>query len=129
MEPAKTGPIKGENISLPDMVEYDSSAATKSATPLNPYAMYRKPLVSNILENAERITTLSRVSTGIMPSAKNPERISAVWIPAVADATADIVIAEICVAVSKPNPNTIPVTKEERSEEHTSELQSPVHLV
>ncbi len=108
---ASIGPVNGGSISVSVIVEYDSNKAINRATLLSAYAMYRKPLVSNILENADRITILSSVSTGIMPSAKNPERINAVWIPAVADTTADIVIAEICVAVSKPRPKTIPVQR------------------
>lgn len=113
IDTAKTGPIHSGSTFVPIIVEYDSNEATIMARPLNAYAIYLKPVVSNILENAERRTTLSSVSIGIIPRAKNPERINAVWIPAVADATADMVIAEICVAVSKPKPNTSPVTKEE----------------
>ena len=57
--------------------------------------MYLNPLVPSVLENAERKMTLSNVSTGIIPRAKNPARTRAIWTPAVADATADKVIAEI----------------------------------
>ena len=57
--------------------------------------------------------TLSNVSTEIIPAAKKPDKINAVCTPVVADATADKVMAEICVAVSNPNPNTTPVTRAE----------------
>lgn len=56
---------------------------------------------------------LSKVSVEIIPNAKNPAKIKAVWTPIVADATTNNVIAEICVAVSNPRPNTNPVTSAE----------------
>src|SRR5205823_3560726 len=92
---ARIGPVKGGNMSEWVMTEYDSNAAILRATPLNAYAMYLNTLVLNILENAERRTTLSRVSTGIIPIAKNPASINATCTPTVAEATADNVIAEI----------------------------------
>jgi hypothetical protein len=49
------------------------------------------------------------VSIGIIPIAKNPAKINATCTPSVAEATADNVMAEICVAVSNPKPNTTPV--------------------
>ena len=77
------------------MTEYDSIAAIVMASPLNAYAIYLNALVLNILENAERSTTLSSVSTGIIPIAKNPASINATCTPSVAEATADNVRAEI----------------------------------
>src|SRR5256885_16767886 len=113
MVTARAGPAHSGNMFLLVTVPYDSRDAMVTAAPLRAYAMYLKPLVLNILENAERRMILSKVSTGIIPIAKNPARINAVWIPAVADATADKVIADICVAVSKPKPKTKPMTRAE----------------
>ncbi len=92
---------------------YDSKAAIVKATPLNAYDRYVKPLVLNILENAERRNTLSKVSTGIKPKAKNPASMSATYTPSVAEATTDNVTADIWVALSNPIPKTNPVTKAE----------------
>jgi hypothetical protein len=110
---AKTGPVKLGNTSELQMTEYDSIAAIAKASPLNPYAIYVNRLVLNILENAERRTTLSNVSTGIIPKAKNLARIRATCIPRVADAATVNVNADIWVAVSKPSPNTRLVTRAE----------------
>jgi hypothetical protein len=82
---ARIGPVKSGNMSDLLITEYDSIAAIAKASPLNAYAIYVKPLVLNILENAERRTKLSNVSTGIIPKAKNPARISATCIPSVAE--------------------------------------------
>lgn len=92
---ANTGPVNGDKIFVLVMTEYDSIAAIVKASPLNAYAIYVKPLVLNILENAERRTTLSNVSTGIIPRAKNPARISATCTPSVADAATVNVNADI----------------------------------
>ncbi len=91
----KTGPVNGGNMFELDITEYDSIAAIVKASPLNAYAIYVKPLVLNILENAERRTTLSNVSIGIIPIAKNPARISATCTPSVADAATVNVNADI----------------------------------
>ena len=100
-------------MSEPVITEYDSIAAIVRATPLSAYAIYLNALVLNILENADRRTTLSSVSTGIIPMAKNPASINATCTPSVAEATADNVRAEIWVAVSNPKPNTKPVIRAE----------------
>lgn len=92
---AKTGPVNGGKMFELLITEYDSIAATAKASPLNAYAIYVKPLVLNILENAERRTTLSKVSIGIIPEAKNPARISATCTPSVADAATVSVNADI----------------------------------
>src|SRR5919204_1830292 len=92
---AKMGPVNGGKISELLMSENDSIAAIVKATPLKAYAIYLNTLVSNILANAERRTTLSRVSTGIIPIAKNPASTNATCTPNVADATADNVRTEI----------------------------------
>ena len=72
-----------------------------------------KPLVLNILENAERRTTLSKVSTGIKPKAKNPASISATCYSKRLGGDTDNVNADIWVAVSNPIPKANPVTKAE----------------
>ena len=87
-----TGPIYS-GISMLYIVEYVSAAATVRATPLNAYDMYVKTLVLSIFENAERTNT--NVSTSIIPMAKKTARLIAIWTPSVADATADIVNADI----------------------------------
>ena len=92
---AKTGPVKSGNRFELLMTAYDSIAAIAKASPLNAYAIYVNPLVLNILENAERRATLSNVSTGIIPKAKNPARIRATCIPSVADAATVNVNADI----------------------------------
>ena len=48
-----------------------------------------------------------------MPIAKNPARTNATHTPNAPEATADQVMAEICVAVSNPKPKTSPVIKED----------------
>jgi len=77
------------------IVEYVSAAATVRATPLNGYDMYIKTLVLSIFENAERTNIPSNESTSIIPVAKKTARLIAIWTPSVADATADIVNADI----------------------------------
>jgi len=92
---ANTGPVNGGKIFVLVMTEYDSIAAIVKASPLNAYAMNVKPLVVNILENAERRTALSNVSIGIIPRAKNQARISATCTPRVAEAATVNVNADI----------------------------------
>lgn len=72
--------------------------------------MYLNPLVLKIFENADLSNMLSMVSRGIIPIAKKPANTNDICTPTVAEATADSETADICVTVSKPNPNTIPVT-------------------
>src|SRR5581483_8114620 len=64
---ASAGPSHSGIISVPARIEYDTIAATDSATPLSAYDRYLKPFVLNILENADRSTKLSSVSSGIIP--------------------------------------------------------------
>ena len=82
-------------MSILYIVEYVSAAATVRTTPLNAYDMYVKIFILSIFENAERTNILSSVSTNIKPMAKKTVRLIATCTPAVADATADIVNADI----------------------------------
>ncbi len=92
---ANTGPTHfGRTLEFV-ITSYVVTNAMLTAIMLNPYDRNLKPLVSNIFEKAERRMILSKVSVAIIPNAKNPTRIKAVWIPAVADATAEIESADI----------------------------------
>ena len=70
-------------------------------------------MVPRILENPSLRTKLSSVSVGIMPAAKNPQRISAIKIGLVMETTVVSMMNEIWVAVSNPNPKMKPVMNAE----------------
>src|SRR5437660_9901845 len=93
--PARDGPNQVGIMFELVITAYASVKAIVRATPLNAYAIYLKPLVSIILEKGARRTTLSNVSTGIMPIPKNAARMRPTCTPSVADALAPSVHADI----------------------------------
>jgi hypothetical protein len=59
------------------IVSYEAIAPTARAAALNEYDIYLKPLFPKILEKADLSKKLSKVSIGIIPTAKNPARTKA----------------------------------------------------